>query len=179
MSDHHPGPLLPATIAAAGDRWVLVLQRSFAHPPAAVWAALVEPEQQAAWAPFRSDRDLGTPGPAMLTTVGGEGVERLPGDVRIADPPRLLEHVWDADLLRWELAPRAGGGTLLTLRHSFAEREMAPSYGAGWQICLDSLDALLDGHPRGPATGEAAKRWGWQALRDQYADLLEAGAPQR
>ena len=106
MSDHRPGPLLPATLAAAGDdRWVLVLQRALDHPPEAVWAALVEPEQQAAWAPFRSDRDLGTAGPAMLTTVGGEGVERLTGDVRIARPPRLLEHVWDADLLRWELAP--------------------------------------------------------------------------
>ena len=48
MSGREPGAPLPARLGAAGDgRLVLVLQRSFAHPPAAVWAALVEPGRQA------------------------------------------------------------------------------------------------------------------------------------
>ena len=172
MSGREPGPPLPARLGAAGDgRLVLVLQRSFAHPPAAVWAALVEPGRQAEWAPFRSDRDLASPGPATLTMLGGDDDLRHAGDVTVAQPPRLLEHRWDADLVRWEL-DEVDGGTLLTLRHTFGDRPWAPSYGAGWQICLDTLQLLLDGTPRGSVVGEAAKEWGWQALRDRYAALL-------
>jgi len=176
VTGREPGPPLPATLGPGGDdRWVLVLERSFDHPPAEVWAALVEPARQAEWAPFRSDRDLASPGPATLTMLGGEGEVRLPGDVTVATPPRLLEHRWDADLVRWELT-EVGGGTLVTLRHTFGDRPWAPSYGAGWQICLDTLQAMLDGAPRGPVVGEAAKEWGWEGLRDRYAAALGVDA---
>jgi uncharacterized protein YndB with AHSA1/START domain len=167
-----PGPPLPATLSPAGDdRWALVLERAFDHPPAEVWAALVEPDRQAEWAPFRSDRDLTAPGPATLTMLGGEEEVALPGDVIAATPPRLLEHRWDADLVRWELT-ELDGGTLLRLRHAFGDRPWAPSYGAGWQICLDILQLLLAGTPRGPVVGEDARAWGWEELRDRYADAL-------
>jgi uncharacterized protein YndB with AHSA1/START domain len=171
-----PGPPLPASLEAAADgRWVLVLERSFDHPRAEVWAALVEPGRQAEWAPFRSDRDLATPGPATLTMLGGDEEVALPGDVTVARAPALLEHRWDADLVRWELR-EVDGGTLLTLRHTFGDRPWAPSYGAGWQICLDTLEALLDGAPRGSVVGEEAKAWGFEGLRDRYAAALGVDA---
>ena len=40
------------------------LARDLRHPPAAVWAALTEPDQLAAWAPFTAGRDLGATGEA-------------------------------------------------------------------------------------------------------------------
>ena len=124
MSGREPGPPLPARLGAAGDRrLVLVLQRSFAHPPAAVWAALVEPGRQAEWAPFRSDRDLASPGPATLTMLGGDDDLRHAGDVTVAQPPRLLEHRWDADLVRWEL-DEVDGGTRLRFTAKFLGNEV-------------------------------------------------------
>jgi uncharacterized protein YndB with AHSA1/START domain len=41
-----------------------VFVRHLAHPPEDVWGALTEPGQLGAWAPFTTDRALGTPGVA-------------------------------------------------------------------------------------------------------------------
>jgi uncharacterized protein YndB with AHSA1/START domain len=90
-----PGPLLPATLSpASDDRWALVLERAFDHPPAEVWAALVDPDRQVEWAPFRSDRDLTTPGPATLTMLDGEEEMTLPGDVIEATDGRSASIRW-------------------------------------------------------------------------------------
>ncbi|MGC4856838.1 SRPBCC family protein [Micromonospora sp. DT4] len=151
----------------------LVFVRDLRHPPAAVWAALTDPAQLAQWAPFLVDRDLGSPGAAVLTLVdGGTSVEQT-AEVRRAEPPHLLEYTWGDDLLRWELTP-SDSGTRLTLRHTVADRGALPMVAAGWHLCLDVADRLLDGDPVGPIRGAEAKDFGWPALRDGYADQLEA-----
>ena len=52
--------------------------------------------------------------------AGGDGSDRTPAEVLRADRPRLLEYTWDADRLRWELAPTPTG-TRLTLSHTVAD----------------------------------------------------------
>ena len=47
-----------------------MLVRDLRHPPARVWQALTDPEHLREWAPFDSDRNLGTVGTAKLSTVG-------------------------------------------------------------------------------------------------------------
>jgi uncharacterized protein YndB with AHSA1/START domain len=59
------------------EGWVLVVARDLRHPPAAVWAALTEPEQLLAWAPFTAGRDLGATGAATLTMIDGVDGERM------------------------------------------------------------------------------------------------------
>ena len=69
-----------------------------------------------------------------------------------ADAPEVLEY---GDI-RWELEPTVDG-TRLTLWHSIDRRFI--SWGAaGWHICFDVLDGLLNGAPIGRmAGGEAMK----------------------
>lgn len=43
---------------------------------------------------------------------------------------------------------------------------------AGWHLCLDVADRLLDGDPVGPIRGAEAKDFGWADLRDAYAERL-------
>jgi uncharacterized protein YndB with AHSA1/START domain len=50
----------------------LVFVRDLHHPNELVWAALTEPARLGEWAPFLADRDLGTVGDALLTTVDGD-----------------------------------------------------------------------------------------------------------
>ena len=43
---------------------------------------------------------------------------------------------------------------------------------AGWHICLDVADRLLDGTPVGVIRGDEALQFGWEPLRDSYAEHL-------
>ncbi|MGV9215087.1 SRPBCC family protein [Micromonospora sp. RB23] len=169
-----PSPPVEAYAEHAGGGATLVFVRDLPHPPAAVWAALTDPGQLAQWAPFLADRDLGSPGGAVLTLVDGETSAEQTAVVRRAEPPRLLEYTWGDDVLRWELTP-AGDGTRLTLRHTVADRGVLPMVAAGWHLCLDVADRLLDGDPVGPIRGAEAKDFGWAELRDAYAERFGQG----
>ena len=166
-----PSPLADVTYTAADGRWTLAFVRELAHPPEKVWAALTEPAQLRAWAPFLANRNLASPGEATLTMVDGEKTEDLPASVIRAEPPRVLEYRWADDLLRWELEP-LGSGTRLTLRHTLEDQGWLPKAAAGWHLCLYVAERLLDGSPVGPIRGEEAREYGWEPLRDQYAERL-------
>lgn len=69
--------------------------------------------------------------------------------------------------IRWELEP-LGRGTRLTLWHSIDRRFIAWG-AAGWHICFDVLDRLLEGEPMGRIAGKDAMKFGWQRLVGEYA----------
>jgi len=166
-----PSPMADVTASQDGDRWTIVFIRDLRHPPERVWAALTEPAQLRKWAPFLADRDLSAVGDAVLTMVDGETTEDLPASVRRAEPPRVLEYTLGTDVLRWELTA-TGDGTRLTLRHTVGDPSMAPKVAAGWHICLDVAERLLDGAPIGPIRGRDALNFGWSELDAAYAENL-------
>lgn len=165
------GPLARVDCRPDDDRWTLVLVRDLRHPPDRVWTALTDPGQLSGWAPFTTDRDLASTGDATLTMVDGDTAVDLPASVRRAEPPTLLEYTWGGDLLRWELAA-TDTGTRLTLRHTVEDRAWVPKVAAGWHLCLVVAERLLDGRPIEPIRGADAKRYGWETLRDGYAQRL-------
>ncbi len=156
---------------AEGDRWTLVFERDLPHPPEKVWAALTEVAQLREWAPFVADRNLDAPGGATLTMVDGDVAEEMPATVRRVERPRLLEYTWGEDVLCWQLSP-SGPGTRLTLRHTLADEDWVPKVAAGWHLCLDVADRLIAEDPVGPIRGEEAMDYGWERLRDAYAERL-------
>jgi uncharacterized protein YndB with AHSA1/START domain len=172
MNAYRPSPPAPVTAEQSGDRWTLIFTRDLRHPPEKVWAALTDPAELAAWAPYTADRDLSKPGDATLTMIDDEPPEDLPAQVVTAEPPTLLEYTWGTDLLRWELSPTPTG-TRLVLRHTVPDRDWLPKVAAGWHICLDVAEKLLEGNPIEPIRGAAAADHGWQDLNTQYARKLE------
>ena len=166
---YEPGPATGAEIQKDGEKWTLVLVRELRHPPAKVWKALTDPEHIREWAPFDADRDLGEVGTAKLTTVGVPAERVTETHVKRADAPRALEYNWGGFDIRWQLEPMAGGGTRLTLWHNI-DRRFISMGAAGWHICIDVLDRLLDGERIGRIVGpEAMKFSGWQRLNSEYA----------
>lgn len=170
--EYSPGPAAGAQIKKDGENWTLVLVRELHHPPERVWEALTDPNQLREWAPYDADRDLGTPGPATLTTVGAPAEHVTKTEVTRAERPKLLEFNWGGagDIpLRWELEP-SGAGTRLTLWHSIGKNFVAMG-AAGWHVCLYSLGQMLDGHPVGRTVGvDALKNGEWQRLNAEYAE---------
>jgi uncharacterized protein YndB with AHSA1/START domain len=171
-SSFQPGPLADVDSSAAEDgRWTLLFVRDLRHPREKVWAALTEPAQLSEWSPYIADRNLGTVGHATLTMIDGDTTEDLPATVTRADAPTLLEYALGSDLVRWELAATESG-TRLTLRHTVEGRDWVPKVAAGWHLCLDVAELLLDGRPIGPIRGNEARNYGWDELNQAYAEKL-------
>ena len=175
-NSYAPGPASGAEVKKDGERWTLVLVRDLSHPPAKVWKALTDPEQLREWAPFDADRDLGAVGAAKLSTVGAPTTQVSETRVTRADAPTLLEFNWGDQNLRWELEPRAGGGTRLRLWHDI-DRNFISMGAAGWHICLDVLERDLDGAPIGRIVGGEAMKFGWPRLNAEYARQFGVEAP--
>jgi uncharacterized protein YndB with AHSA1/START domain len=158
-----------AELAQAGGRWVLTMTRELAHPPERVWPMLAEPGQLSRWSPVVPDRPLTSPGPA----VAREAPDQPATDVTVltCDPPRELVHRWGDHLLRWVLAPVAGG-TRLTLEQTFDERGSSAIFAAGWHLCLAVLILAAGGQDVDRVVGERARDYGWAELRDRYQASL-------
>jgi len=173
-----PGPAAGARIQKGEETWTLVLVRELRHPPAKVWQALTDPAELSEWAPFDADRSLAAVGPAKLTTIGAPaGYAVTETTVKRADPPKALEYSWGGGDIRWELQPLGSNGTRLTL-WSNINRAWIAAGAAGWHICFDVLDRLLEGDPLGRMVGPELMHFeGWQRLTAEYAAQLGVEAP--
>ncbi len=172
-----PGAAFGAKVEKDGKTWTLVLVRELRHPPAKVWKALTDPEHLREWAPFDSDRNLGTVGAAKLSTVGAPTPHVSETQVERADAPQVLEFSWGGQDIRWELETLGRDGTRLTLWHNI-DRGYIAWGAAGWQICFDVLDRLLAGEPLGRiVAGDALKLDGWQRLTTEYGKQFGVEAP--
>jgi len=167
--EYSPGPAGGAHIEKEGEKWTLVLVRELRHSPEKVWQALTDPAHLREWAPFDADASLGTVGSTVkLTTVGAP--TPLVSETRVAraEAPRLLEYNWGGQDIRWELEA-TGGGTRLTLWHNI-HRSFIAMGAAGWHICFDVMEHLLEGAPIGRIVGADALQFGgWQRLNAEYA----------
>jgi uncharacterized protein YndB with AHSA1/START domain len=172
-----PGPAGGAQVRKDGENWTLILVRELRHPPEKVWEALTDPAHLREWAPFEADGSLGTVGTKVnLTTVGAPTPQVSETTVTRADAPKVLEYNWGAQyMIRWELEA-LGGGTRLTLWHNI-DRRFISMGAAGWHICLDVLDHLLNGTPIGRIVGSEAMKFGWQRLNAEYAKQFGIEAP--
>lgn len=155
-----------AGVEPDGDRWALVMRRSFTHSPERLWRMLTEPELLARWSPVVPDRPLTSEGPASSR----ENPDDAPVDAEVltAEAPRLLMHRWGGDVLRWIIEPH-GSGSVLEMRQTFDDRASAPMYAAGWRVCIGRLAAEGDGAQRERVVGMRAMDYGWQELSDRYA----------
>jgi uncharacterized protein YndB with AHSA1/START domain len=178
MTDTYmPGAATGARVEKQADQWTLVVTRDIAHAPAKVWKALTDPAQLREWAPFDPDRDLGSEGPAKLTTVGAPSPQVSDIRVKRAEAPRLLEYTWGDQDLRWELEPLGKDRTRLTLWHNI-DRRFVSMGAAGWHICLDVLERLVAGTPIGRRVSMGLMQdAGWQRLNAEYAAQFGVANP--
>jgi uncharacterized protein YndB with AHSA1/START domain len=174
--NYSPGAADLAHVEKSGDDWTLVLVKEMRHSPDKVWQALTDPAELREWAPYDADKSLATAGETVkLTTVGApESVTET--TVKRADAPNVLEYQWGGGDTRWELEA-VGEGTRLTLWAKIDRRYIAMG-AAGWHVCLDVLERMLDGNPVGRMAGPGTMKFeGWQRLHKEYAQQFGVEAP--
>ncbi|WP_329459273.1 SRPBCC family protein [Streptomyces sp. NBC_01497] len=132
-------------LTVADGRNVLTMVRGFPQPPSAVWAALTEPAALSQWFPFQVDLDP-RPGGTIAFAAPVSEVPLTTGTVTEVRAPLVFAFNWGADHLSWAVTAD-GEGSRLTLAHTFDDRAGAPSFAAGWDLCMAALGRLLDGAP--------------------------------
>ena len=133
-------------------RVALRLQQAFPHPATRVWSVLTDPDQLRAWFPAEVDVDL-SPGADLIFRVTPEQTRRYglapdhetTGTVIAVRPGHILEYLWGADTLHWELAHDGSGGCWLTLTHTVENQDDAYAHAAGWHAGFEVVEAQLDG----------------------------------
>ncbi|MET8851386.1 SRPBCC family protein [Amycolatopsis sp. NPDC004625] len=139
-----------AELRTAEERPALRLERRLKHAPEKVWRAITDPAELAHWFPAQVDVELRDGGAIRFSFPGEDSTTT--GHVVTADPPREFTFVWNDDTLRWLVSPD-GDGSLLEFTHTFGRGDpaiaklAAARTAAGWDVCLDALDARLAGHP--------------------------------
>lgn len=141
------------TLTIRNGRQVLRIERRFAHAPEKVWRAVIEPARLSDWYPA-TVTELEPRVGGRLALDYGQGWTTT-AVVTAIDPPRLfafteralaaMPHEGDGEI-RIELRPD-GDGCLMIFSQTFDDRATAAGYAAGWQACLDVLDAVLSGEP--------------------------------
>jgi uncharacterized protein YndB with AHSA1/START domain len=135
-------------------RVALRFARAFPHSPEQVWRVITDPEYLQAWFPATVDLDL-TPGAPLRFRTSDEQIRRLglpqghttSGTILVVRPGRVLEYLWDSDVLHWELAPDGSGGCWLTLTHTTDDEDDALAHGAGWHAGFEVVEAQLEQRP--------------------------------
>ncbi len=151
------------------DTRTLRFTRTYAHPIDKVWQAVSDNEHLQAWFPHRIIGDLLTPGAELQFESSADGMQPFEGRVLRAEPPHLLEFMWDTDVIRFELRPDPDGCTF-TLTDVISVLGKAARDGAGWHTCLDFLEATLDGVVPSFTTTE---RWG-----EVHGDYVKVFGPE-
>jgi uncharacterized protein YndB with AHSA1/START domain len=116
---------------------------SLPHSPDKVWRALTEPAHLEGWFPTTVDGPR-TAGATLVFRFLNLDIPPMEGTMVAFDPPHLLEFLWGADQMRFELAA-ADGGSVLQVSDTVQELGKAARDAAGWHVCLEGLGALLHG----------------------------------
>jgi uncharacterized protein YndB with AHSA1/START domain len=159
-------------------------ERVYAHAPERVWRALVEPESIKAWFPTTieglteaaADKRIGAKLKFVFPEDDGPPQD---GELKVCNPPRVLEYTWGEELLRFELSEASGGKQCkLVFFATFGERSQAPRDATGWHFCLDNLEKNLDGEqpaPVGPAFTEMSAKYQEQ-LGGDFPNILKGAS---
>jgi uncharacterized protein YndB with AHSA1/START domain len=131
-------------ITRVGERVDVRFERHYPRPVETVWSALTEPARLADWmgAAHVEPRQGGR------IEIMTDGPFPMKGEVRIWDPPHVLEFSWSNahaqdSVVRYELQ-RAGTGTKMLFTHQGIPYGSSALFSPGWHSYFAALGALLD-----------------------------------
>lgn len=154
-----------ATILPEGEGLTVKFERRLHHPREAVWSYLTDNAKLPLWFPELTAGEL-RPGGSMLFDMQDGNVIEM--EIYDYEPLAALEFAWGEDRVRFEAGDEPDG-CLLVLRETIGKlTDHTPKDLAGWHVCLDVIEALLDGKDYGD------RKQKWSGLYDRYAAALAA-----
>ncbi|MFF2503201.1 SRPBCC family protein [Streptomyces sp. NPDC058067] len=166
-----PNDAATGTYAPLDDgRPAVRFTRTYDHPIEHVWRYVTDPGELAHWFPSKVEIDLRPDG--VIRFYSDPNTPESTGRVIAVDAPRHLSFSWGGDELRFDLEALDGGRTRFTLTNVLEAADTAARNAAGWEVCLDALDAADRGRPLAGLDTGASDRW-----KAHYEAYLAAGVP--
>lgn len=153
-----------AEVVKAESGYKATFVRKFAQSTDEVWAMLTENPKLQQWFSELTIEDL-RKGGNIKFDLGNEEFENMA--ILDYEEGHMLAFEWGEDQVRFELSPD-GGGTRLELVETITK--IIPHTAkdlAGWHVCLDAIEALLEGK-------EIAREEEWNKEYPEYQRLLES-----
>ncbi|MBA9026006.1 SRPBCC family protein [Peribacillus huizhouensis] len=122
--------------------YIARFERHVKHSVEKVWAMLTENDKLAAWFSELRIDELRKGGIIKFDMQDGTFEKFTITDFKLNS---VLEFTWDKDLVRFELYPEQDGCLLVLIEKIDTITDHTPRDLAGWHVCLDVIQALLDG----------------------------------
>jgi Uncharacterized conserved protein len=154
-----------ATLYPTEKGHVARYERDLKHSAEQAWAWLTDNGKLAQWFAELSSHDL-REGGTMRFDMGDGTFEEM----KITDfsEGSVLEYEWGEDSVRFEIEPRPDGCRLVLIETIRRITDHTPKDLAGWHVCLDAVEALMNG-------GEFLSREDeWKTRYEQYVEAIRA-----
>ena len=132
-----------AKIESVNSGYLAVFERHFNHSIEMVWAVLTENDMLAKWFSELRVDELREGGIIKFDMQDGTFEEMVITELK---EQSVLEFTWDEDCVRFELHEASNGGCQLYLKEKInTMTDHTPRDLAGWHVCLEVINAVLDG----------------------------------
>ncbi|TDF88905.1 SRPBCC family protein [Paenibacillus piri] len=128
-----------------------------------VWSMLTDNDQLAKWFAELRVGELRDGGFMKFDMQNGT-FEKL--DITELRLQSVLEYTWGEDLVRFELYPETAGSRLVLVETINKMTDHTPKDLAGWDVCLDVVEALLSGRKI------EAREDLWKAKYEEYVQAV-------
>lgn len=153
-----------AVIRKTQDTYVARFERHLKHSAEDTWSLLTENDKLKKWFSELEVDDLREGGIIKFNMQDGTFKELEIIELKLHS---VLEYTWGEDRVRFELYPEASGCRLILIEKMNKITDHTPKDLAGWHVCLDVFQALLENR-----TVESRKKE-WEKWYEEYALLIE------
>ncbi|WHY21857.1 SRPBCC family protein [Paenibacillus sp. G2S3] len=152
-----------ANIKKADDHYVARFERQLKHSASEIWSFLTENEKLALWFTELRVEDLREGGLIKFDMQNGTFEEMT---ITALQHESVLEFTWAEDSVRFELYPNSKGCLLVLNETLQTFTPHTPRDLAGWHVCLDVIQHLLDG------TTLESREAEWNVWYEQYREAI-------
>jgi uncharacterized protein YndB with AHSA1/START domain len=153
-----------AVLQKAENGYIARYERHFKHSVEKVWAYLTENDKLAKWFSELEVDTLREGGIIKFNMPDGTFMELKIIELKTNS---VLEYTWAEDVVRFELYPDPEGCRLILIEKLTKITDHTAKDLAGWHVCLDVMNALLDGKTFESRNDE------WKIQYERYKQLVD------
>jgi len=152
-----------ANLKKTDVHYVARFERQLKHPASEIWSFLTENEKLALWFTELRVEDLREGGLIKFDMQDGTFEEMT---ITALQHESVLEFTWAEDSVRFELYPNSEGCLLVLNETIRTLTPHTPRDLAGWHVCLDVIQHLLDG------TTLESRKAEWNVWYERYREAI-------